>query len=307
MQEITIGVIYPTDPVGSVIGGIDSFIRGLVKYAPEEIKYVIYGATTDVVARPVRRWTECRLGNRTCEFFPVMRMSGSGRQPRIPATVSYELSALLHRPDFERCDILESHRIEHLLTRGGGKPVNLFLHQDMAVLKQSGADIRWRYLPDFYRWLEKRVLYKTSSVFCVREEVVNSYKKAHPDISEKFSFQSTWMDPGIFFPVEVSERADLRNQLSQELMIPEDRKWLVAVGRLDHQKDPLLMVRALSKVVKSRSDIHLIWIGEGVLRDEMLKEINASGLTGSRNRLPTCTGPRICLSCHQPMRVCRLR
>jgi len=281
MQEIKIGILYPLDPAGNVIGGIDSFVRGLVKYAPEDIKYVIYGATMDTVARPVRSWTKCQLGDRFCEFFPVIQMNGSGRQSRIPVTVSYELSAMAHRPDFGRCDILEAHRIEHLLIRGGNKPVNLFLHQDMAVLKQGGADIRWRYLPDLYRWLEKRVLCKASSVYCVREEAVNSYRKANPSISNKFKFQSTWMDPEIFYPVEVSEREELRYRLSKDLNIPGDRRWLVAVGRLDHQKDPLLMVRAVAKVIKSRPDIHLIWVGEGVLKDDVLKEINALGLTSN--------------------------
>ncbi len=232
----------------------------------------------DVGARPLHRWTECQLGDRSCEFFPVMRMDETGRQPRVPATLSYELSALLHPLDLKRCDILESHRIEHLLIRGGNKPVNLFLHQNMAVIRQDAADIRWRYFPGFYKRLEKRVLKKASSVYCVREEAVTRYKTENPSLSDKFKFQSTWMDPEIFYPVEEFERIALRERLGGELGIPADKKWLVAVGRLDYQKAPLLMVRALAKAISSRPDVHLIWIGEGVLRDNMLKEISASGL-----------------------------
>ena len=282
MRKIKVGVVYPVDPVGSVIGGIDSFIRGLIKYAPNDIEYVVYGATTDAETRPVRRWSDCVLGTRACKFFPVMKMSGSGRQPRIPATLTYELSSILLRlPELGDCDILESHRIEHFLLRGARKPVNLFLHQNMAVLKQGGSDIRWRIVPELYRLLEKKVLYKASSVHCVREDAVNSYKGAFPSIGDKFRFQSTWMDPDIFYPVESSERAELRARLSRELLIPDNRKWLVAVGRLDYQKDPLLMMKALQTAVRRQPEIHLIWVGDGVLRDDVLKVAHETGLSGS--------------------------
>jgi glycosyltransferase involved in cell wall biosynthesis len=193
----------------------------------------------------------------------------------------YELSAFFGLPKLSGCDILESHRIEHLLFRGGGRPINVFLHQNMAVLEQGSADIRWRLMPKLYRRLEKRVLYKASSVYCVREDAVNSYKGAYPSISNKFSFQSTWMDPDLFYPVALSERVGLRGRLSRQLMIPAGRKWMVAVGRLDHQKDPLMMIRALETVIQRHPDVHLIWVGEGVLRDQVLRESNARSLSGN--------------------------
>jgi len=281
MHEITVGVIYPTDPAGKVIGGIDTFIRGLIRYAPEDIRYVVYGATTDIAARPIRRWAKCQLGNRSFDFFPVMRMDGSGRQPRIPATLVYEFAALVGRPDYKRCDILESHRIEHVLLRRTCLPINLFLHQDMSVLALSSSDIRWRVVPGLYPVLERRALYRASSVFCVRAGAVENYKRAYPSIGDKVRFQSTWMDPEIFYPATASERMELRERLSRELLAPHDRRWLVAVGRLDHQKDPLLMVRALERVVKNHPNTHLIWVGEGVLKEQVRKEANTFTLAGN--------------------------
>lgn len=279
MERIKVGIVYPTDPLGAVIGGVDSFIRGLIKYAPEDIEYVVYGATTDPVARPVRQWVSFELGGKECRLFPVIQIDGSGCQPRIPATITYEVSFLLHAPDLSECDVLESHRIEHFILRGADQPVNLFLHQDMAVLEQGRADIRWRLMPALYRKLEMRVLHKTSSIYCVRENAVNGYKTRYPFMTERFNFQSTWMDPEIFYPPGESERPLLRQRLGRELGVPTEPRWLIAVGRLDYQKDPLLMVRAFSEVEKEFPDIHLVWVGAGVLKDEVMNEIRALGLS----------------------------
>ena len=278
---IRIAVLYPTDPAGLVIGGIDSFIRGLIKNAPEHIEYSVIGATIDPVSRPVRRWTEAKCGEKWFRYFPLISLGDeAGKQPWIPATLRYEGAALLGMPDLNDYTVLESHRIEHLLFRRADVPVNLYLHQNMAVLKDKRSDIRWRHLPEAYYWLERQVLKKTNSIFCVREDAVQNYRETYPSFADRFQFVSTWMDPEIFYPADPAQRKSGRRALCQRFGIPDERNLLVAVGRLDHQKDPLLMIKALAIVVEQHPHTHLIWVGDGVLRNEAIRAAKQANIAG---------------------------
>lgn len=280
MNERTtrIAVLYPADPLGRVIGGIETFIRGLIKFSPEDVHFTLIGATTDPVARPVGKTTRCELGHRHFDYHPIIAQGDSGRQSRLPITVRYEMAALLRMPPLEKFDLLESHRIEHFLLRGGKIPLNIFMHQNMEVLKNKHSDIRWRHFPSLYYWLESRVLTRAASVFCVREDAAQNYRKSHADIRERFHFIPTWMDPEVFFPVDDDKRRELRRTLQNTYGIADDAKVLVAVGRLDHQKDPLLMLEALSELVVTWPHIHLIWVGEGVLHGKVMERAKTLGL-----------------------------
>ena len=52
MSASRVRIFYPADPVGVVPGGIDTFIRGILKWAPEDIEFSLIGMTTDAVERP---------------------------------------------------------------------------------------------------------------------------------------------------------------------------------------------------------------------------------------------------------------
>lgn len=270
--KLVVGVLYPTDPAGHVIGGIETFIRGLIKYAPSDIEYAVIGATTNISERPLFQWTVCSLDGKTFSYYPIIRLDERGNRSLIPATLRYELSALRHIPDLAECRVLESHRIEHfLLRRLGTSRINLFLHQNMQVLRDKQSDIRWRYLPGLYYLLEKRVLHRVASIFAVREDAVADYRSRHPDIAQRFNFQPTWMDPDIFYPAGLEKRNQLRDSVCTRYSIPKDGKLLVAVGRLDHQKNPFLMLRALSLVLDKHPNARLVWIGDGVLYSDALR------------------------------------
>lgn len=65
-------IVYPTDPAGVVLGGIDSFIRGILRWAPDDIGMHLVGMTTDAAARPVGLWHTCETGRKPFKFFPVL-------------------------------------------------------------------------------------------------------------------------------------------------------------------------------------------------------------------------------------------
>lgn len=53
MRRTQIGIFYPADPVGPISGRIDTVIRVVVKHAPPNLGHTLFGASSDLAARPV--------------------------------------------------------------------------------------------------------------------------------------------------------------------------------------------------------------------------------------------------------------
>ena len=49
-------LIYPFDPLGQKVGGVETFIRGFIKYAPPELDIEHIGITTSLSERAVNVW-----------------------------------------------------------------------------------------------------------------------------------------------------------------------------------------------------------------------------------------------------------
>jgi hypothetical protein len=88
LKTTRVRCFYPADPAGIVPGGVDTFIRGLIKWAPEDIEFSLVGMTTDDVARPAGRWTRCDLGRRQFDFFPVVKVADAGTRARLPLSLT---------------------------------------------------------------------------------------------------------------------------------------------------------------------------------------------------------------------------
>lgn len=278
-RKIHVGIIYPSDPLGSIPGGIETFIRGIIGWAPEDIHFTVIGITTDRKARPVGKWTKCRQGRNAFDFLPLYAMDEPGRRPKIPATARYT-ALLFSKARKLRFDVLDSHRIEPFLPYlFDDTPKNMFLHQNMEVISGKSSDIRWKHFPWLYYKIESGLLHRLSSIYVVREDAVQAYKNRYPDMQESFSFIPTWMDPDIFFPVSsVVERTEIRRELLQLYGIAEDELLITYVGRFDTQKDPILLIDSFYRLVQLGDKKHLLMVGDGVLRKEVKARIKHLGL-----------------------------
>ena len=181
-----IAILYPTDPLGHVPSGIDSYIRGILKWAPPDLQYTLIGATSDAEARPLGRTSTILLGERTARFLPIVSVDARARRGLYPLTARYlrALYALIARKQLAAFDILDFHRIEPgLLLLGDPRPKNVVLHQDMSILKQQNADIMWRHAPWLYERLERRVFASLTRVFAARGR--KTVESTHVGMKEK--------------------------------------------------------------------------------------------------------------------------
>jgi hypothetical protein len=183
--------------MGLVPGGIDTFIRSLLRWAPDDIDMSLIGMTTDGTAWPVGRWHVCNAGGHPFRFYPVLREVGAGVRTPIPLSLRFTLALKARRPLCE-ADVLEFHRLEPMLPfLFDGRPKNAFFHQDMAVLHDAASDIRWKHVPWLYFGLERLLIPRLSAAFAVREEAVRAYRARYPRLASSIKFIPTWMDPEV--------------------------------------------------------------------------------------------------------------
>jgi glycosyltransferase involved in cell wall biosynthesis len=279
---VRVRIFYQTDPAGTIPGGIDTFIRGIIKAAPHDIEISVVGLTTDPAARPVGRWSECVVDGRRVWFFPVGQLKDARGRSRVPLSVL--LSAGIAKYFYacsEGCDVLEFHRVEPaMLFLRDPRPKNAFVHQNMAdALSSSRSDIRWKMMPWLFWRLERIVLRSMASVFAVRADAIEAYRRQYPELADRFRFIPTWMDPDLFFPAHDSLRKRLLESVGAQFGIRAAERIMVSVGRLDSQKNPLLLIDGFALLARKRADVRLIVVGDGVLRNEIERRAAQHGLT----------------------------
>jgi glycosyltransferase involved in cell wall biosynthesis len=196
----------------------------------------------------------------------------------MPLTVRY-VSTLVGIRKQITADVLEFHRIEPCLAfLRDPRPKTVVMHQNMSVIRSKGSDIRWRYFPRLYFALEQYILPRVQSVFCVRGDAVEDYKRRFPTHAHRFHFTPTWFDTEIFRPPSEMERRSARERTFAEFKFPANSRVFTWVGRLDRQKDPVLLVDAFHRLYQSTPDVRLLLVGDGVLREQVEKRISVHGL-----------------------------
>lgn len=275
-------VFYPADPAGVVPGGVDTFLRGVLKWAPQDLDFSLVGMTTEPSARPLWRWTRCELGRAGFDFQPVVHVTNAGGRSRVPLSVRYCAGLMRAGPSLRRgFDVMEFHRIEPALLFGGdARPKNAVFHQDMAVIRTAQADILWRRMPGVYFGIERRVVRQLASAWCVRQEGVEAMRSRFPEKADVIRFVPTWVDTEVFTPPTLDERGALRVRFASEHGLDTGSAWIISVGRLDSQKNPRLMLDAVARLHAQGRDVHWLVVGDGVLRPDLERAAVEAGIAG---------------------------
>jgi glycosyltransferase involved in cell wall biosynthesis len=280
-----------------VPSGIDSFIRGILKWAPDDLNYTLIGASSDVKARPLGQKITMPGIRHDSQFLPVVAVDAAGQQSRIPLTIRYmwALRRLRRHATLVDFDAFDFHRPEPIpLFRRDVRPKNLVLHQDMTVIRSGSSDIRWRHWPWLYERFEILVFRQVEHVFCVRQSAVDRYRAGNPGSEKKFEFIPTWVDNEAFaFCPDPGAREELRLRIRAELEVPTDAALLTFVGRLDRQKDPMLLLDAVGLARTREPNLHLIVVGDGALRSQVEENIGVAGIAGHVHLLGALPRPRI--------------
>jgi glycosyltransferase involved in cell wall biosynthesis len=273
-------IFHAADLGGTKIGGIQSFVRGFVQFAPDDFAIECVGTTSDPLQRPVGTWTSLDVDGRTIRYLAVQRTDPDERRSRVPVALAYTLSLVRRRPQIRTIGrVLNFHRAGiPLALIHSRSPRVQYVHLNVADIYAERGESRWRHLPGAYHRIEDLTIPSMDRVYVVNERGVRFYRERHPRHADRIGFLPTWYDPGIFRSPTPDERSASRLALRQRIGLPPDSRIVLFVGRLEAQKDPELVVEAFGRAARMLADLHLVIVGSGSMEGVVRRTADGRGL-----------------------------
>lgn len=247
-------IVHQVDPARPSPGGIDSCLRGLLRYAPVGTTIAVVGV--DVGGVPERRlgqWELHRWGSRSAYFLPVATLDPGDQRRRIPHSVRLVAGLVRFRSRLPHAQVVQAHRADvaaaaRTLLR---RPLAYFIHNQAAGLTGATSDSFWRRFGSAHEQLEHRLVSSAREVVVFNEAYASSLR----EINSATRFSPTWYDPA----------------LVQFRPVAADPHRIVWVGRLEAPKDPVLAVRAFERLTEISPELpwSLDLVGDGTLMPEL--------------------------------------
>lgn len=266
-QRVPVLTVLPADPEQMTIGGIASFVRGFVKFAPADFDLAFLGVSD---TRPLGRWSEVDLEGRRVRLLPITRGGGAGRS-RLPIALRFAVAVQARRAAIGRA--LAGTGWIHAFHRPSsdiGLPIESgrawrVVHLSVADLTTRGSESRWRRLSPVLDRVEGASFRRMGRIFVVNRAVADAYRARFPEVAERIEFVPNWADPTIFRP----RKRDVRARVRGELGVDPDAPLVLFAGRLEGQKDPLLLADAFAQLRRRVPEAMLVVAGDGALREPM--------------------------------------
>ncbi len=280
LERVKVLLCWHWDPFNSAPGGIERFIEDFIEYAPSHFDFHLLSLTTRDHERfkPV----EQIIRKRVCTVTPVGYVD-SKWLARLPKRLRY-VSAIRRYTHSHPMHgyVAHYHGIEPWF--GVNDKQNnahiLLLHKNPSYRWEFKSESKWRLMPSslYYR-LEEKMLNCTDSVFFVNQDCYNDYANRYSALANRMTLMATWVDPESFYaPPSEAEAAQAAARATAALSLPENKRFTLYFGRYDEIKDPLLLIDAWKLVSAQIPDAHLVMVGSGVLKQDMVNRVEALGL-----------------------------
>ena len=293
-MAVRVLLLLSADLQAEASGGIRTFVRDFVRHAPADFEISIAGSTSDPRTRPVGSWSTLSYGQRSARFLHLVHIPPDGRS-RVPDLLRYVLALVLRRRRLPLADHnVQLHRpalgLAFVRHRG---PLVQWLHLNPS---QFAAHMRWRRVPGLLGLIERLTIPRMDYVVTPGSAVAELYRRRFPRIAERVLFSPNWFDDARFRVPSAEERAAARR--AAEAMaggLPAGSAVVLFVGRLEAQKDPLLLVDAFAELCRRRTHATLLMVGAGRMRGEVEARLGAAGiadrvrLLGSRSHEEVAT------------------
>ncbi len=285
MRKPILTIFYQFNPWQSTIGGIQTLIRYYIKYAPPEFEIRLVGTGIDP-KQALGQWHDGELEGRSLQFMPLFHLQNDNVRKQVPTSVRYTWAL---RGKNLASDFMHFHRLEPtFMTRHWSGAKTLFIHNDIhqQINSPSGREnaILWRRFPKVYFALERFLLGQFQQILSCNSESIDLYRHQYPDLATRIQLVRNTVDNQQFYPLTPVDKASQRRHLASQKGLPSDTHFILFAGRLHPQKDPLLLVQAMSalkSLAEPSLNVHLLIAGEGELMKPVQNEIKALNLTSS--------------------------
>lgn len=278
------------NPLGNKVGGISTFLKNFVKYAPESFNIRWIGITTAIQKKPLLKWNIISLNGRKIEFLPLMYQNNENRRERIPLVLRFSFRLFVHRKSYckqTKGSILNFNRIETAIPFiFGNNKKFLTIHGHSRDHYNPHSEVKWNKMPGLYFLLERLLIHKFEKIYIVRKDAVNHYLKKYKRIAGRVEFLPTWVDKEVFYPFATKIEKDIHKKkfLAKNGYGLKDKLILFA-GRFEGQKDPILLIRSFKKIYEEDNSARLLLVGYGKLEQSMRDFVSSIGLSSRVNFL----------------------
>ncbi|MGD9671509.1 MAG: glycosyltransferase family 4 protein [Hyphomicrobiaceae bacterium] len=234
-------VIHSFDPRGAKVGGLETFIRDMIGFLPEDFSFLMIGvdAIGDLDIGKVTRQT---FRGREFDFLPVLAYSDEQAREAaksIRQSINFQfMQGLVRHIGAVRAVLkqqptsVDLQRVEFAsMVRALGIPFVQMLHGEGAPKLQMDSLLKsYRYLHNINEWVAVKAC---DRFLCVNPIITDRIRKTYPGEAHKIDTLSTWVDNRTFHPRP----------------LPQDGGFRVAfAGRLDLFKVPSLMFRTVARL-----------------------------------------------------------
>lgn len=253
-------IVHQFDPARPSPGGIDSCLRGILRYRPADAEVAVVGVDAGG-SRPERRlgrWEQHRIEDGPPFWFlPVVRLDPVDQARKVPHALRLMAGLFRYRHRLPAAGLVQVHRMDSALAlrRILGRPVVYFIHTQENGLTGSTSDSFWRFSGRTHRRLEQHLVRRARTTVVFNESYSQLVRQWNPHTF----FSPTWYDPGLL-------------RMSEGVRDPHRILW---VGRFEVPKDPQLAVEAFAALVAT--DAAAPWslemLGTGTLLETVSKRV----------------------------------
>ena len=231
-------------------GGIQTCIRDMIAYAPDDHVIRVVGVQGPGNEAPLGRWTTVEVGGRHVQFMPVARLGAPGPR-RVPESITLFIGLAKYRKSICPTTV-QVHRVETAAMAKLLFPrchVIQFIHGDGLADLSENSDSFWRFMPVAARSLQRWAVRTADQVHVFSAAGGRRFGQYRKDVR----VWRTWYDPAIFFSKPEESRSG-------------DVLW---VGRLEPPKDPLLALETLACLRAGGRSVRLTLVGSGGLMQKV--------------------------------------
>lgn len=221
-------IVEQFDPEYPRPSGIDTCIRGLIRYCPADICLRVAGVDA-IGNKPLGVWGTYDVGGRSVEFMPVARLDPANIHRSRPHSGWVAAGLRKYRPARDS-DVVNTHRLNlglavmKLYPNAGHAQ---YLHHRGADELTTGSASLFRHARFLYRWLERQVLPHAVDTVVFNKTGAERLQALYPAVR----FSPNWYDPQEFFPADSEAAVKSR---------------IIWAGRLEPQKNPELAIEVMT-------------------------------------------------------------
>lgn len=255
-------IVHQFDPQNPVPGGIDTCLRGLIRYHPDGLAIGVIGVAAGQTGQSDRvgKWERISFRGRTVWFLPAVALDPANQSRKIPHSMRLIIGVIKNIRKIPKARIVQAHRMDTALaiTLLRRSSLHYFVHTQENGLTGKNSDSIWKYASRLHAYLEHRVIRKADNVAVFNPDYAEVVRTLNPSAR---SFP-TWWDPENL-PARSPERHS------------NDIVW---IGRLEPPKDPILAIRAFAVLLGSayaNEKWTLSIIGSGTLEQKVAEEVSS--------------------------------